>query len=413
MNVSSTWLVVFMIVALPIAAFADAKSDAAVLHARALLADDDDDRTGALELIREAHLADPDSELITYDLARLALESGHPEDRDNAPLLKAELHFEASRRLAVYALLRQGRSEDAEAAMAVANFDSAEERELRDLLVVSRPTTLVLEADVGTEYDTNVSLLPDSQGSHDAGTRMVVNTTAAWRPGKHFELGVVGQLARHFNDRDVLSSYDYGVLSAVATVMGDVGPVSLTGDVTATIVTSNLLSDIFSTDASGRVAAQLGNVPGRPGIYGRAGYRNYVTGNSEGDGFDRDGALYGTGIVTDDAIGNWSYLVRAGALLEDAQGNEYRVRGLEAYGYVRYRIKSLLVAATMGATRRDYYTSSSGRLDTRLTPAIDTIYSFTTWLGATAGYAYTHNASNSSEFRYDRHILRLAVTGSL
>jgi hypothetical protein len=413
MVVSSKRWVVIMLVVLPTAAFADGKSDAAVLHARALLADDDGDRAKALELIREAHAADANSELITYDLARIALENGHPDDKDLAPLLTAQLHFEASRRLAVYALLEQGRSEDAEKAMAAARFDSDEEKELRDLLSLARPSTFALDADVGIERDTNVTLLPDSEGSHTAGTRAVLNSTAAWRPNKHFELGVVGQLGYHFNDRDTLASYDYGVLSAVATVTGDAGPVSLTGDLTSTVVTSDFLSDVFSADFSGRLAGQLGKVRGRPGMYARAGARNYVTGNSEGDGFDRDAALYGAGLVSDDAIGNWSYLVRAGALLEDAQGSEYKVRGLEAYGFVRYRISSLLLAATVGATRRDYYTSSTGRMDTRLTPSFDATYNFTSWIGATAGYAYTHNGSTSNDFRYDRHILRLAVMGSL
>lgn len=395
-------------------AAADSASNAAVLHARALLAEDDGDNVTALTLLRQAHHDDASSELIAFDLARLALESKSPDAQDLQPLIDMPLHFEASRRLKVYALIAAGRGSEAEQAMGAARFDADEDKELRALLAeADGGSRLVLDARFGAERDTNVTLLPDSEGAREAGSRLVLDGTFGWQPAKILEVGLVAQLARHVSDRDVLAEYDYGIASGVATLAETAGPVALTADFSGTIVTTSLVSQVFSTDGGVRVDAQLDKAPLRPGLYGRGGIRNFAAGNLDGDPTDRDSKIYGGGLVSDDRAGRWSYLVRGGYIAEAAQGFAQRQRGVEASGYGRGRFGDFELAAALSFTRRWYYDSISGRIDTRLSPSIDVSYGFAEHFGAAIGYAFTHNGSTADNFRYARHIVRLTLTGSL
>ncbi len=403
-----------MLLCVPHPVAADAGSNAAVLHARALLSEDDGDKTKALALLRQAQHEDPSSELIAFDLARLALEDAHPAAEDLQPLIDMPLHFEASRRLKVYALIAAGRGGDAARALDAARFDAEEGDELRALLAEADASKrLALDAHFGAERDTNVTLLPDSEGARDAGTRLVLDSTLGWQPIDMLEVGVVAQLARHLNDREALEDYDYGIASLVASVGDTVGPVALTADVSGTIVTTSLVSNVFTTEAMTRLDAQLDRVPLRPGIYARGGVRNYATGNLEDVIFDRDARIYGGGVVSDDRFGRWSYLVRSGYIAELADGAQQRQRGVEANAYGRSRFGDFELTAALAFTRRWYYDSTTGRRDTRLSPSIDLAYAIAKHFGAAVGYAFTHNGSTADNFRYDRHIVRLTLTGSL
>jgi len=393
---------------------ADAGSNAAVLHARALLSEDDGDKALALILLRQAHREDPSSELIAFDLARLALEDRHPANEDLQPLLGMQLHFEASRRLKVYALLAAGRGNEASRALAAARFDAEEDAELRALLAEANTgRRLALDARVGAERDSNVTLLPDSEGAQEAGTRLVLDSTLGWQPVDILELGVVAQLARHVNDRDALEDYDYGIASAVASLGDTVGPLALTADLSGTIVTSSLVNEVFTSEGTARVDLQLDAIPLRPGIYARGGVRNYAAGNLEDEPFDRDAKLYGGGVVSDDRVGRWSYLARGGYIAERAQGLEQRQRGIEASAYGRGRVGDFELTAAVSFTRRWYDDATTGRVDTRLSPSVDLAYDFSKHFGVAAGYAFTHNGSTADNFRYARHIVRLTLTGSL
>ncbi|MEZ0311724.1 MAG: hypothetical protein ACAI38_08110 [Myxococcota bacterium] len=403
-----------ILVCVPHSVAADGSSNAAVLHARALLDEDDGDKAAALMRLRQAQREDPASELIAFDLARLALEGEHPATEDLQPLIDLPLRFEASRRLKVYALIAAGRGSDASRALDAARFDAEENAELRALLAqADTGKRLALDARFGVERDTNVTLLPDSEGARDAGTRLVLDTTLGWQPIDILEVGIVAQLARHLDDRDALEDYDYGIATAVASLGDTVGPVALNADVSGAIVTTSLMSNVFTTEAAARLDAQLDRVPLRPGVYARGGVRNYAAGNLEDVVFDRDAKLYGGGIVSDDRFGRWSYLARGGYVGELAQGAQQRQRGLEANAYGRGRFGDFELTAALAFTRRWYYDSTTGRRDTRLSPSIDLSYAFAQHFGAAVGYSFTHNGSTADNFRYARHIVRLTLTGSL
>ena len=401
-----------LVVTAPTAARADSASNAAVLQARASLAETDGDSAGALELLREAHAADPGSELIAYDLARLALEQERPRPEDLAPLLAMDLQFVASRRLKVYALLATGRDAEAARALSAASFEGDEANELAALLDKGGRRSFVLDAGLAAERDSNVTLLPDSDGARDAGTRVVLDTTLGYSPISALEVGLVGQLGRHLDNRDVLADYDFGIFGGMLAANGGAGPVELDFDVAATVVTTRLVSEVFTRELATQLDAQLA-VPARPGLYARAALRDFVANNLEDLSFDRDAKVFGLGVLSADRFGRFRYVARAGFVAEDAQGSEYRQRGFEARGMVTARWGDFEVVTGLAATHRSYFDATTGRRDTRIVPSLDARYALLSWLEAGLGYVYTSNGSTSDQFRYDRHLLRVALTGSL
>lgn len=406
-------LIIALLVTLPSLALADAASDAAVLHARALLAEDDGDAEQAIALIRQAAAADPSSEIIAYDRARLALEApGQPSNDDLEAITSMELHFEASRRLKVYALAAMGHTAEAERAIAATRIDDDEARELREVFASAVPHKLSATASLGAEQDSNVTLLPDAVPDHSAAARAVLDATLSYRPTKALELGLITQLGYHLDNRGDVSLYDYGIISGLVIASGTVGPVSLEGDVSGTVVTSSFLAETFSTDLIGRLDAQLTHITLHPGIYGRVGVRNFVAGNLEGEIYDRDTELYGTGLVSDWQGKRVSYLARAGVLLEPADGAQQRQRGFEGNAIVRFKLDPVTFAATLSATRRIYYDSTTDRRDTRITPGLDVTWAFSRTFGLAGGYTFTDNGSTSNQYSYVRHLFRLALTGS-
>lgn len=364
---------------------ADAASDAAVLHARALLAEDDGNAAEALALLRQAAAADPTSEVIAYDRARLALESDVTDPKDLEPLTTMTLHFEASRQLA---------------------------RDLNDVFAGSGPRKLTATASLGVEQDSNVTLLPDAELDHSAAARAVLDATLSYRPTQYLELSFIGQLGYHLDDRDDVALYDFGVMSALVVATGTFGSVSANADISGTVVTDSFLAETFSRDAIARLDLQLNDVPLHPGLYGRLGLRDFAAGNLEDAIYDRDTELFGAGIVSDWRSGKWSYLARAGVLAEPADGPQQRQRGVDASAIVRFRLQPLTFAGTLAATRRIYYDSTTDRRDTRFTPGLDVTWAMTETFGVVGGYTFTGNASTSDSYSYVRHLFRLALTGS-
>ncbi|MBC7793704.1 MAG: hypothetical protein H7Z43_08345, partial [Clostridia bacterium] len=355
-------LIITYLTALPGVAWADAASDAAVLHARALIAEDDGNSAQALALLRDAAAQEPTSEIIAYDRARLALEnSGAADPNDLTPLTEMTLRFEASRRLKVYALAAMGQIAEAERAISATRIGDDEAKELREVFASVLPSKFTVTTSLGAEQDNNVTLLPDAEPDHSPAARAVLDATLAYRPTKVLELAFIGQLGYHLDNRNSVALYDYGIMSALLIASHNAGPLSLETELSGTVVTASFLAETFSTDATARFDVQLRNVFLHPGLYGRLGLRNFIAGNLEDEIFDRDTVFYGTGLVSDWQTGHWSYLARAGVLLEPADGAQQRQRGFEGNGIVRFRLRPLTFAATVNTTRRIYYDATTNR----------------------------------------------------
>src|SRR5262249_45300620 len=99
----ATFLVVLTGVAVPNAR-ADEASDAAVLHAEALLAEMDGDPGHALELLRDAARSDPTSRAVAFDRARISSTYLDPTASDLDPFVALVPETDDERALRVYLL---------------------------------------------------------------------------------------------------------------------------------------------------------------------------------------------------------------------------------------------------------------------------------------------------------------------
>jgi len=399
-------------------AFADAGSEAAVLHAEAIVAEIDGKSTEALELLRSALQADPNSREVAFELARIAMDlPEHKRPTDLEVFLALTPENEQEQLLRAYALADRGDFFAAAAAIETGLPSSDELLEVRSLLAAKDSTAdqqVSAEVFIGAQYDSNVTLLPDVASGPD-GARMMFSGRVGVVPFAsvpRWELLLNADFTRHLNDRVNTAIYDAASASVSTTYSHVVGSIEIYGELGGTVVYTDSFGAHFMNDVSGTVELRLLEDL-TPGAYLTGGYRDYVVGNLDGTDSDRDGPVVQAGVLLEWFEDNLAVAARAGFYMEQSQGSALRQRGVDASAFVQWRPGPLSVLAGLTFEWRRFVQPILGiarRVDTRPTPQIEIAYDILKNLAVRGSYAYTRNSSLVL-FDYSRHVVTFGIDG--
>lgn len=390
--------------------------DAAVLQARALLAEHDGKLVDALALLRQAHERSPGNGDVTYDLARVAALAAGPAPvagRDVDPFLARTAETAPERVLRGYLLARRGDLAGAREQLATVARLEPGRGELAAFEAPPRGVAAAVRVGLFGQYDSNVLLVAGGAPSDVGGPRMSLDADAELTFGEAapwLRAGAFGRLGVHAANRVNLGDYDSGTLGLFVRAGDRVGPVDYDVMLSGTDVGVNAPSSKqFVQEGALRGTATLATGALRPGLFVALGYRNFVSGNPAGVE-NRDGPFAAGGLLAEWGERRLALAAQLGYQLEQAQGDEQRERGVMAGLLARSSFGPVVAGLGVDYQMRDYAQSRTGRRDHLLTPSVSASVPTMTGLRLVAAYSFTKNIS-SAGFGYDRHLAQLGVEG--
>lgn len=446
-------LVFVWIIALPARLFAQTETgkeaateldrDPLILHAQSQLAEADGNDAQALTLLQEAITKDPTHPYIAFDLARISLNSNSPSlAEDSRPFLGLDLKDADSLLLRAYILEKLGQHSDAQDASSQAlelDPQSNEARRLFSALEKNTPISwkpgelagqgtleenapeapppLYYMGKVQSQFDSNVTLLPDTSGSRQSGYRMMVEGAAVYTPLRHrnVQADITGfaQYAAHVNNRSNLARYDIGTAMLLANLEFKAAQLFTSIQAMSQLNCIDNLSAIFSNINGLRVESAIAlDSDVRASVFVNGMYRNFVAHNKDDTSLDRDGprAEAGTTLRI-----KFSHLTLGGHVAwqrEQTSGRDLRENGLNARIYTDFHASIVdLQLAVFNESRFYQFSRNSSddkRRDQQLAAEINARIAVHRHVNLTAGYSMLRNFSTST-FDYTRHLGQLGV----
>ena len=404
---------------------AQAQERAVLLHAQGLALAQDNDRAAALEALRSAHQLAPQDRDITFDLARVALESKSPQltadtvDFMSSPATTADAKVLRAYILAITDTEAARRELEGALRLRPDHPEGLLARTMLEGLGAPPPPPQAPEPRIWSarvrlfgEADTNVDLLPQSIPSHHQGWRLGVQGSGSVSPVTQDKLrwDIAADLrgAFHLNDRPDLALYDTAGGSAWTTLTWLPGPVVWATDIVGTLIYAGERAPFFMWDVylQSQARLPLGNFA--VGLYGLVGDRAFGLDNIAGSSNDRSGGHYEAGVLGE---GHWGTLLaslRSGLLIEQAFGKEQQVLGNRSVALVRWAPAPVSLTALLAYEYRNYRSSSIKRVDNLLEPSFLAAYAINDTFQIVGTYLYVHNAS-VGPYTYDRHLVMLGA----
>jgi hypothetical protein len=396
----------------------DSHEEAVLLHAQGQLAEIDGKVTECLQQLRQAHALAPGDEAIAFDLARVAML--HPalaEDNDTDDFLDLEPGNADSRVLAAYllALKREVRAAKQQIDRALA-LDPAQPEAVsaRGVLDAMRPGPdsglLGLRLRVTTEYDSDVSLLPQDLPSDAQGWRANVDAGLRFTPARgvvRFDLNLDLQGRIHILDRDTLSPYDVLAGTGWFTLAWDPGPVSFTLNGVGAYVDAGEQEQSFLRQGYGLLEMRVPIETFAVGAFGMAGYRIFGFGNPIGDN-DRTGLQGEAGLFGDWHGGPWAATARAGYITENARGTLQQVHGATAALSASVAGSDWSLGLALAYAYRDYLHNPLIRHDHVIEPALQGTYALSENFSLVGSYAFV-TVQSLGPYTYNRHLVEGGV----
>ncbi|MBI3178496.1 MAG: hypothetical protein HYZ27_02470, partial [Deltaproteobacteria bacterium] len=390
-------------------------ADPLVLHAEALALRLDGKLAEARQTLRRALALLPQSDLIAFDLAKLALSGANDAfDSDVAPFLDRAPATPDAHLLRAHILLRRGNRGEAATHLRATldqRGDSVEALRLQHILapVAAAPAAPTWSFRVGTgaQADSNVAVLPEDVPGPGTGVRAVFDGSATVRPVRGpvgLEATARANMASQLNDRDdamIDPLADIGTAALSARVNTKLGATSFTGELGGSQVMLDRFAETFMRDAGARLEIKAA-LPVELGAYAGGAWRDFAFANSEDSAADRDGPRVEGGLLVGQKLGPTRARARVGAQAELAQGSDQKEWGPQADLSLAVRAGELSVDVAFAYHMRDYFDATLERREHRLTPGLRLAYSFTDLLGAYA--SYTLMKSLSENYPFTRHL---------
>lgn len=411
---TSTVLILSTLVCATAEAEAPIVTDAYELHARAMEAELDGDRQTAIRLLREAAQRAPDDELVFFDLARLLSESKSPEGRRGLDaFLQSEPASLDARLLQVYLHIEAGSLDEARLRAqqtATAFPDSVEASDLSTRLApsvsattpppVSKNRAPRIEARVlgGSQYDSNVLVVPDQRASDVDAFRALVDGEVLLRllqGEKNVQLRGGVNVGPHLTNDDTITAFDVFAGRAGLAAFGTIDKVSWsTGARTDALYIDRDALDLFLF--SGTVDASVRYMLGRLklGVAIRGSVRDFSQGNVEDSVNDRDGFRTEASAIATYATSRWALFGRAGYQGEHTDGVQQTENGSVAGVSGRWYLGSLSVDAGLNHEFRSYVAKQLARVDHRLTASLGLRVPLSDVLTLTTSAAWIENISS-------------------
>ena len=400
------------------------QDDPAHVHALALEAELDGDVARALTLLRQAVALDPRDALAAFDLARVSYRSNSPELPQDAKAFLALGSYDVESdllraRLNLHLHHEEEARHDVETALGRAPGDSEAlslSAQLGGVEAGSKSAVQVhARARIGSEIDTNVTVLPDDNASQQTGSRLVASAEvrAGGRSGPYdFSGGLYLGASPHVNNREALHTYDVATGALFGHVGYQRGSMQAGLDLTLTEIFIDTVEEAFARYFMGRRALH-GEVWWRGGVslgaFADAGIRDFSTGNIEGSDTDRDGAQLVGGVAATLRTGSVVWSSRLGYRSDFAEGDARRIRG--PLGELRLALARGAFSGRLGVLYeyRDYYLNAvERRIDQRITPSARAQINFLSMYGVFAEYRFVRNITISN-FDYSRHLAQLGL----
>ncbi|MEO0459432.1 MAG: tetratricopeptide repeat protein [Myxococcota bacterium] len=389
-------------------------TDAYELHARAMEAELDGDRQAAIQLLRQAAERAPDDELIFFDLARLLSEDESPEGRGELDaFLRSEPDSLDARLLQVYLHLETGSLDKARlrARQAAAAFpDSVEANDLNTRLAPSvratapapaaknRAPRIAARVLGGSQYDSNVLVVPDQRASDVDAFRALVDGEVLLRllqGEKNVQLRGGVNVGPHLTDDDTITAFDVFAGRAGLSAFGANDKIAWSaGARTDTLYIDRDALDLFLF--SGTVDTSVRYLFGRLklGAAIRGSVRDFSQGNVEDSVNDRDGFRTEATAIATYATSRWAVFGRAGYQGEHTDGVQQTENGSIAGVSGRWYLGSLSVDLGLNHEFRSYVAKQLDRVDHRVTASLGLRVPLNDVLALTASAAWIENISS-------------------